>query len=212
MQKTITEALAWRYATKVFDASKKLSKEDLQPILEALRLAPSAFGLPLWKAIVITNPEVRTQLRDAAWGQSQITDASHLIVLAVKRTIDEHLVDEHIANVAATRAMDAAALTGYSDMMKGFVNGKESEWLKEWAARQAYIALGFALEAAALCKLDTCPMEGFDPKQFDTILGLEALDLESKVILAVGYRSAEDQSASFAKVRSASSNIFVEMN
>lgn len=211
MQKIIHEALTWRYATKIFDPAKKLSTEELQPVLEAMRLAPSSFGLPLWKAIIITNVDLRTRLRAAAWNQSQITDASHLIVLAIRRTIDEQLVDTYIATTAEVRNTSIESISGYSDMIKGFVKSKSAEWLKEWATRQAYIALGFALETAALHKLDACPMEGFDPQQFDAILGLDALDLESKVIVTIGHRSDEDQSASSTKVRLSDAEVFVEM-
>ncbi len=212
MKETIDEALFWRYATKLFDPTKTLTQEELQPVLEAMRLAPSSFGLPFWKAIIITNKEIREKLREAAYGQPQITDASHLIVIAVRNDIDENLVDTYIAKMAETRSTSIESLTGFGDMMKGTIKGRDAVALREWASKQAYIALGFALETAALHKIDTCPMEGFDPKQFDEILGLAKLNLESKVILPIGHRSAEDPSALAVKVRMSDDELFIEMN
>ncbi|MDD5084323.1 MAG: NAD(P)H-dependent oxidoreductase [Candidatus Moranbacteria bacterium] len=212
MKETVNKALLWRYATKVFDPEKILTKEELHPVLDAMRLAPSAFGLPIWKAVVITDKSLRTKLRAAAWNQPQVTDASHLIVLAVRKHIDEKLVDAYIAQMAKTRNTDIESLTGFGDMMKGFIRSKDAGWIREWAARQTYIALGFALETAALHQIDTCPMEGFDPKQFDEILGLDAQGLESKVIFAIGHRSNEDTSALAAKVRLPDTEIFIGMN
>lgn len=201
MQKNISEALAWRYATKQFDPSKKLSGEELSAVTEAMRLAPSSFGLPVWRAIVVSNDAVRAELRAAAWDQLQITDASQLIVLAVKSVIDTDMVDEYIAEIASVRGISADMLAGFSDMMKGFIAGKTPEQLREWAARQAYIGLGFGLETAAISGVDACPMEGFDAKKFDEILGLSGLGLESVVIMAIGHRSASDAAAEYEKVR-----------
>lgn len=201
MQKSLSEALAWRYATKQFDPSKKLSAEEVAIVTEAMRLAPSSFGLPVWRAVVVTNPELRTKLRAAAWDQSQLTDASHLIVLAVKRDIDESMVDGYIAEISNVRDIPAESLAGFSDMMKGSLAGRTPEARREWAARQAYIALGLGVTAAALHGIDACPMEGFDPAQFDEILGLSAMGLESKVILPIGYRAESDASTTYKKVR-----------
>jgi nitroreductase len=201
MQKNISEALAWRYATKKFNPSKKLSSGELSIITEAMRLAPTSYGLPVWRAIVVTNDAVRAKLRAAAWDQPQITDASHLIVIAVKRSIDAALVDAYISEIASVRGIPAEALTGFGDMMKGSLSGKSPEQLHEWASRQAYIALGFGLEAAALSGIDACPMEGFDAKQFDEILLLGDLDLASVVVMPVGHRSEADASSAYKKVR-----------
>jgi len=201
MQKNISEALAWRYATKQFDATKKLSREELSTVTEAMRLAPTSFGLPVWRAIVVSNDAVRARLRAAAWDQPQVTDASHLIILAVKSTVDVRMVDEYISEIASVRGISADMLAGFSDMMKGFIAGKTPEQLREWAARQAYIGLGFGLEAAAISGVDACPMEGFDAKQFDEILGLPALGLESVVIMPIGYRSESDAASAYKKVR-----------
>lgn len=211
MQENIRQALAWRYATKQFDTEKKLSTEEIDGLLETMRMAPTSFGLQPWKAILVKDPELRKKLRDAGWGQAQVTDASHFVVLAVRKTIDEKYVDEYLALVAKTRGITVGDLAGFRQMLVKFVNGSDPIWLREWAARQAYIALGFALEAAALQNIDAAPMEGFDPQKFDEILGLAALDLESKVMVGFGYRSAEDKYAELAKVRFPREELVVEM-
>jgi len=205
----IISALNWRYATKKFDAAKKLNSVQLDMLQEALRLAPSSFGLPVWKAVIVENPDVRTALRSAGYGQPQITDASHLLVLAVKKNINDALVDEFIALTAKTRGVSSDSLGDYSTMIKGSINGKSSEELRDWAARQAYIALGVLLVAAAANGIDAGPMEGFDPKQFDEILELDKFGLESKVIVALGFRSADDAFAAAKKVRPEKGELFI---
>jgi len=200
MEQTIT-ALNWRYATKKFDTSKKLTDEQLSMLEETLRLSPSSYGLQPWKFIVVSDPEVRAKLRAAGYNQPQITDASQLVVFAVPKVVDDALVDVFIQSVADAKGMPVDGLKGYADMIKGSLAGKSPEARVEWAARQVYIALGFLLAAAAGAGIDACPMEGFDPKKFDEILGLGALGLESKVVAAIGFRSSDDENAGMPKFR-----------
>lgn len=204
----ITDALEWRYATKQFDPAKTLSQAQLDVLLHALQLSPSSFGLQPWKFIVVTNPDVRAQLRAAAWGQPQVTDASHLIVFAAKTNITEATVDEYIASIAETRNSTIEELEGFSAMIKGSVQGKTLEQRTEWAARQAYIALGVLLTAAAVARIDAAPMEGFDPEQFNTILGLTEKHLTAVVIAGLGFRSETDSAATLKKARFAKDHIF----
>ena len=199
--KTVIEGLKWRYATKKFDPTKKLSQEQLDMLLEAMRLAPSSYGLQPWKFIVVTNPEKREQLKAAGYGQNQITDASHLIVFAVDTRINNEDIDKYIHAIAQTRGIPEESLKDFEGMMKSFVAGKSPEELTEWAARQAYIALGVLISAGATEGIDIAPMEGFDPTKFDEILELGKLDLATKVIAAVGFRAQDDAFAQMAKVR-----------
>lgn len=201
MTEDLKSALGWRYATKGFDSTRKVSDEDMTQLLETLRLAPVSFGLQTWQAVVVDDAAVRAELRSVAWDQPQVTDASHFIVLATKKNIGAAEVDAYISLIAETRGIDPAALAGFADMMKGSLRARTPEQAREWAARQAYIVLGFALEAAALMGIDTCALEGFDPAQFDRILGLDEIGLESRVALAVGYRSEADAMQHLAKVR-----------
>jgi nitroreductase/dihydropteridine reductase len=198
----ILSALNWRYATKAFDSTKKVSETDLQTLIESARLAPTSFGLPSVRLIHVTDADIRTQLRAASWGQSQITDASDLFVFAVPKTFTEADMDAHIAHLATLRNTPIEALAGYKQMVLGMptiINGGDA--LVTWLQKQAYIALGFMMMAAAEMSIDACPVEGFDPNAYDEILGLSAMGLRATVVLPVGYRSADDDYQHRVKVR-----------
>ncbi len=207
----IIDSLKWRYATKEYDATKKLSPEQLNLLLESLRLSPSSFGMQPWKFVLVNNAEVRAKLREAAWGQTQVTDASHLIVISVLKNVDENLIKKYIKVISEVRGVSEENLKGFEDMMIGAVNMKSPEARIEWATRQAYIALGVLLTTAAHEQIDATPMEGFDPKKFDEILGLDKMGLESKVMVALGFRSQNDGMANVAKVRFPMEEVVVEI-
>ncbi len=206
----LLEKLNKRYATKKFNANKKLSADELSTLLEAIRLSASSYGLQAYKVLVIENEAIRKQLRSAAWDQSQITDASHLLVFAVDTNFDEKGVDSFVDLTAKTRNIDSSSLSGYADMMKGSFKRPKNE-LQAWLSRQVYIALGFGLVAAAELDIDACPMEGFDNAKFDEILGLEEKGLASVVILAVGQRSDDDGYQHLAKVRRNKEELFINI-
>lgn len=197
----ILSKLNTRYATKIFDPTKKVSEADMDKLLEAIRLSASSFGLQPYKVLVVEDPAIRAELRKAAWDQSQITDASALLVFAAKYETNAVMVDEFVDLVSNTRNIPKDALSGYSDMMKGSIQSQSPEQIETWVSKQAYIALGFGLVSAAVLDIDACPMEGFSPADFDRILDINKLGLKSKVILAVGYRSEEDKYQHLAKVR-----------
>jgi nitroreductase len=205
------EALNWRYATKHFDASKKLSTEQLELVKESLRLAPSSFGVQPWKFFIISNTELREKLRAAGYGQPQITDASHLVVFTVPTNLDSAYVDAFIKHVAEIKGISEDVLKGYGDMIKGKVSSMTPAAVTEWAARQAYIALGTLLTSLAYESIDASPMEGFDPAQFDEILGLSAQHLTSVVIAGIGFRSTDDTAAMMPKMRFAQSDVIAEL-
>lgn len=210
--KNMTEALNWRYATQIFDKEKKLSQEQVEMLLDSARLSPSSYGLQAWKFIVVNNPETRAKLREAGYNQAKITDASHLIVVAVPKVINSETVKEYVELVAKTRDVSLDSLKGLSDMINGTVNSRTPEQNVEWVTRQAYIALGVLLATAAVEGIDAGPMEGFDPKKFDEILGLPSMGFESKVAVALGFRSEEDAMAKAAKVRFPKEHVVMEVN
>ena len=207
----LLSSLNTRYATKVFDTTKQVSEEDLEKLLEAIRLSASSFGLQPYKVLVVTNPEIRAELRKASWGQPQITDSSALLVFAVKSSITTDTVDEFINLVAETRHAPKEALSEYQNMMNGTVGSRTPDQLENWASKQAYIALGFGLVSSAILGIDSCPMEGFSPDDYDSILGLDKLGLKSKVVLAVGYRSEGDKYQQYPKVRFSKEDFFVQI-
>ncbi|MFA6608816.1 MAG: NAD(P)H-dependent oxidoreductase [Candidatus Paceibacterota bacterium] len=199
--KTIHDALMWRYATKQFDPTKKLPEETLNQILEAGCLSPSSFGLQPWKFVLVENPELRAQLRTVGYNQPQITDASHIIIIAYKNTLDEDYVDSYMKSTADVRGISIDDLATFKAAILGSVSGKSSEDIKKWNSRQVYIPLGIMLEAAALLEVDACPMEGFDSVKFDELLGLNDLGYSSVAMMALGYRSESDATALATKSR-----------
>ena len=204
---TYIDDLNWRYATKKFDSEKKLSQEDLNTLLESIQLSASSYGLQPYEVIVVKDEEIREKLKAAAWNQTQITDASYLLVFANLKSVSENYVDTYLDNIAETRNLNRADLKGMEDMIKSTTLQLPADAQNTWAAKQAYIALGNLLSAAANLKIDTCPMEGFDAAKFDEILGLQDKNLTTAVIAPVGYRSEEDQYQHLTKVRKSKSDL-----
>ena len=199
---TLIHQLEWRYATKQFDATRKIEPETWQALEAALVLTPSSYGLQPYKFIVVTDPALRTKLRAASWGQSQVEEASHLVVFAIKKSMGEKHISHFLDRVAEVRGVSKDSLEGYKGFMVGdLVNGPRAAIIDQWAARQAYIALGNLMTSAALLDVDTCPMEGIDPAAYDTILGLEADGYATVCVCTAGYRSADDKYAKLKKVR-----------
>ncbi|GAA3776152.1 NAD(P)H-dependent oxidoreductase [Flavobacterium ginsengiterrae] len=206
---TLVNNLNWRYATKKFDASKKISSEDLNTLKEAVRLAASSYGLQPYKVIVVENPEIREKLKAAAYGQTQITDASQLFIFANDLNAGAESVAAYIKNISETRGVPTEALGGFADMMNGVISNLTQEAKNIWTAKQTYIALGTLLTAAAELKIDATPMEGFNPAAFNEILGFDKLGLNASVIATVGYRHDEDDTQHYKKVRKSHEELFI---
>lgn len=208
---TFLAQLNWRAAVKSFDQTKKVSDGDFDKLLEAARLAPSSSGLQPWKFVVVKNPEIRQKLREAGYGQAQITEASHLVVMCSKTDLPLSYVDKYIKYIASERGVDVAALAAFQTMISGSVSRQTPEQLANWNARQVYIALGVLLSACAVAGIDACPMEGFDNAQFDEILGLSKLNMASRAIVAIGYRSETDALTKMKKVRFPKNEVVLEV-
>ena len=206
----LLDALRWRYATKQFDPTTKISPEDWATLASALTLSPSSGGLQPWRFIVVNDPTVRAKLLPASFDQKQIVEASHLVVFAAKADIVAADVDAHITRTAAVRGVSTESLASFRQMLVGgIVEGKDQSGRRAWAAHQAYLALGNLLTSAALLGIDTCPMEGFLPDQYDAILGLADKGLTSVVVCTLGYRAAGDAYAKLPKVRFPGENTLV---
>jgi nitroreductase len=198
----LIQTLNWRYATKKFDPARKIPADLWDTLEQALVLTPSSFGLQPWKFIVVTDPAVKAKLRAVSWGQPQVEDCSHLVVFTARRNMRSEDIDHYVKRIAEVRDVPEASLSGYADMMKGsIIQGPLSKMVESWTARQAYIALGNFMTCAAALGVDTCPMEGLDPGQYDEILGLVGTDYHTLAICPAGYRSQEDAYAKLAKVR-----------
>ena len=197
---SLIDNLKWRYATKKMNG-EKVSEEKLSAILDAIQLAPSSFGLQPYTVLVISDKAVKEKLTPASWNQTQILDSSHLIVFATWTSVSTEQVDTFIADIAKKRSLPLEALNDYKAYLSGSITGKSDEEMALWNAKQAYIALGIGLAAAAEQQVDATPMEGFVPAQYNEILGLTELGLTATVIMALGYRHEGDWLASLPKVR-----------
>ncbi len=198
---SIIENLKWRYATQQFDLSQELSAEQLNTILEAGNLAPTAYGLQPFQMVVVADQAKRDALVEHAYGQEHFAKNGALVILAARTDIDEAYITEYVERTARLRGMDVAALNGFKNMMLGDMNGRGEAGRLAFAQLQAYIALGTMMAAASELQVDNHAMSGFNADAFDEFLGLKALNLHATVALALGHRSADDAWQNYAKVR-----------
>jgi nitroreductase len=171
-------------------------------------LSSSSYGLQPYKVLIIENEEIRKQLQPASWGQSQITDASHLLVFASETNVDAEYITRFAENMAKTRNIPFDSVKGYADFMIGNISTLTPEKQLIWAQKQAYLALGNLLNAAAELKIDVTPMEGFLPEQYNEILGLTEKGLHATLVATIGYRHDEDETQHYAKVRKPITELF----
>lgn len=196
----VESQLSWRYATKVFDSTRTIPEADWKSVEHALVMTPSSFGLQPWKFFVVTDPAVKAVLKSASWNQSQIIDASHVVVFAIQKNLSAVEIDRYVARTAEVRGVTVESLVKFRQSMVNTLTNPQFA-INEWATRQVYIALGFFMAAAAMLGIDTCPIEGFQPEKYDDILGLGPLGYASAVVGAAGYRSPTDKYAEMPKVR-----------
>ena len=194
-------ALNWRYAVKKFDATRKIDAETWDALEKSLLLSPSSYGLQPWKFFVVNNPEVRQQLLLHSWNQAQVVQASHLVVLALKKDVGPDDAHRLIQRTAEVRGVALGMLDPYKAMMTGTLSRTPAQEVDVWMSRQVFIALGVFLTSCAVLGVDACPMEGFVSEKYDEILGLEAKGYASRVVATAGYRAADDKAAIAPKVR-----------
>lgn len=197
---TLLKQLKWRYATKKFDPSKRISDADWKTLEEVLVLTPSSFGLQPWKFFVVDTPALKEKLVAASWGQAQVRDASHTLVMTIRKDMDEAHIGQYVQHTAAVRGVAPETLEKFKQVMVNFA-ARPGFDVNTWAKDQVYIALGNFMTSAAMLGIDTCPMEGLDPKKYDEILGLGALGYSTVVACPAGYRAADDKYAATPKVR-----------
>ena len=194
--------LRWRYATKAFDPDVEVSEEDWFVLTEAFRLTPSSYGLQPWKLIDVTTPQIRQALAQSApLNATKILTCSRLAVLANLRRISPDYLEAFFCDVAAARGLQRDQIDGFATMVAADIESKGPTGQACWALAQTYIALGVMASAAALMRIDMCPMEGIDRHAFDEILGLGGTDYTSAVGVAVGYRAADDPFQNLPRVR-----------
>ena len=203
----LIENLKWRYATKKYDTTKKVSEDDLQQIKEAIRLSPSSYGLQAFKILDIKDKDIREKLKLASYWQPQITEASHLLVFCGYADVNDGHIDEYLNLKADTQGVDVELLKEFRNFMKVFIEGRKSG-KQVWTAKQTYIALSNAIAACAELKIDSTPMEGFESEKYNEILGLSSKGLKADVLLAIGYRSDEDKTQYDVKIRKPMESLF----
>ena len=203
----IIDKLNWRYATKRMNGTK-VPQEKLDRILEAIRLAPTSFGLQPFKVFVIESPTLREKIYNEACKQPQIKEGSHVLVFAATKKVNAEQIDEFLNHIAETRNMPIESLNGFRDIFQGIISGT-AEQNFTWTARQAYLAFGVGIVAASYEDVDATPMEGFSTEAMDKVLGLAEQNLGSTSILTLGYRDeAVDFLAKAPKVRKSKSSLF----
>ncbi len=209
----LIDNLNWRYATKVFDNSKKINPDALEYLKESVRLSVSSYGLQLYQVLIIENVELRKKLRKASWDQKQITDASHLFVFCNYTINYDRHVDDYIQRIInAQEGKSPDELISYGAFIKSSISNMNDAERKSWCEKQTYLAMNNLLIACAEQKIDACPMEGFDNTAYNQILGLNELGLNAAVITPVGFRSSADKTQFRPKVRRSAQQLFNTIN
>ncbi len=204
----LIESLNWRYATKKFDKSKIIKPEDLSLLKESIRLAATSYGLQPFKVAIIDNEFMKEKLRPATFGQTQITECSHVFVFAHLTKIEPEFIDNYIQLCAEERNLEISNLEGYSDFMKTKLGGLNESEINVWASKQSYIGMTNLLVACAELKIDACPIEGFEANEYNKLLSLNEKNLSASVVVAVGYRADDDANQHLKKVRLAMNDLF----
>ncbi|WP_305952318.1 NAD(P)H-dependent oxidoreductase [Emticicia oligotrophica] len=206
---SIVKSLEWRYATKKYDTSKPLSEEQYEDLLTAVQLSPSSYGLQPYRFITVSDPSKLEQISKAAFGQPQVTTASKVLVVAVETNINAETVKKYIDKAAIARNTERKNLEAREEFVNARLALLSPEQKIEWAEKQAFLAIGVLVSAAAEAGVDASPMEGFNPQQVDEILGLKEQNLKSTLLFALGYRSVEDEFATIPKVRKTKEELFL---
>lgn len=195
------EKLEWRYATKKFDNTKKLSDIQIDTLKKAFNLTATSYGLQPLKLIVLENQEIKNNLVEHSFNQSQVTDCSHLFIICIKTNIDADYVHEKFELEKEVRNISDDTIKNFRSFLKDNISNKSKEEIEKSAINQAYIALGNLMTVCAFEEIDSCPMEGFIPHKYDEILDLKSKNLQSVLLLPVGFRAEDDFMSALKKVR-----------
>jgi nitroreductase len=208
---SVLKQLKWRYATKQFDASKSLLKDQIALLKDAFNLTATSYGLQTLSLVVVSNRDLREQLKAHAYNQPQITESSHLLVICIQDDITDYDIDTHFENIKDIRKTPEDIVSPFRTRLKDMMKGMTKVERQQWSKHQAYITLGNLMTVCAVEGIDACPMEGFEPKAFDRLLNLKEYNLKSVLLLPVGFRSNQDPFASMKKVRKSTKNTIIDM-
>ena len=207
----VIEALKWRYATKKFNPNKILTEAKLSVLKEAFDLTATSFGLQPVRLVVVSDSKVQQALVPLSMEQQQVVDASHLLVFCIEKKVDAAFVEAYFENIKSIRNTSEEILNPFRDYLLDVFAKESQAETKQWATKQAYLAMGNLLTICAIEEIDACPMEGFDPAGYDNVLGLAAHGLSSVLVMPIGYRAEDDMFADFKKVRKGTSNSVLEL-
>jgi nitroreductase/dihydropteridine reductase len=216
---SLIDSLNWRYATKKFDSTKKVSDADIAILKEAVRLTPSSYGFQLYKVIVVTDQKIKDKLYKKSYYQSQIRDCSHLFVFCSYKEVEGKHIDEFINLMEEVRQQDdergyldklksKAKIVAYGTIAKTDLGNRNKDELFNWMQKQCYLAISQLMVTCAEMKIDSCPFEGFSTEGYDRILDLEDRNLTSTVLLPIGYRAENDRHQYRNKVRKPNNLLF----
>jgi nitroreductase / dihydropteridine reductase len=205
------DKLKWRYATKKFDITKKLSDAQINTLKEAFNLTATSYGLQTMKLVVVEDLQKRSEILPAAYNQKQVVEASHLLVICIQDNVTDKDVDTYYQQLQNERQTPVEILEPYKNQLKSVIQKMEHTKREEWTIRQAYIALGNLMTVCAFENIDSCPMEGFIPAEVDRILNLKDFNLKSVLLLPVGFRAENDMFASLKKVRKPLNEVILEL-
>lgn len=203
--------LQWRYATKKFDAQKKLPEKKLNILKQAFNLTATSFGLQTISLVIVENKEVRASLVPHSFNQKQVLEASHLLVICIQDDVKTNDVNSHYNNIKTIRETPNSILEPYRKDLVEMMGNMSIKERQQWSKNQAYIALGNLMTICAIENIDSCPMEGFVAKQYDSILKLNENGLKSVLLLPVGYRAADDMFSTLKKVRKPIEETIIEL-
>lgn len=212
MSSNTIEKLQWRYATKKFDASKTLSEEKLTILKETFNLTATSYGLQPLKLVVVNNADLKKQLMPLTYNQPQVRDASHVLVLCIEKNINTGFIVDHFKRVEGERKTPRIILDPFENALIFNFSKKEASEIRQWMVNQLYLTLGALLSVCAIENIDACPIEGFEPKEYDKLLGLDEKGLESVIVLPVGYRDESDFFINLKKVRRGVDELVIEIN
>jgi len=207
----LLDSLRWRYATKQFDSERSLSEEQVAQLLEAANLSATSYGLQPFKFLVLRDQAKQDQLVASSYGQAQVAQASHVIVIATRTDVDADYISDYVKLMESQRDLPSGALDQYKTIMTGAITSMDEQALDVWATKQAYLALGTLLAACASAKIDACPMEGFVASEYNEFFGLPAMNLHAAVVVPIGYRAADDKHQNYKKVRRELDDIVVKL-
>ena len=206
------KALEWRYATKKFNSEKELSSEKIEVLKKAFNLTATSYGLQPLKLVIVKNKKLQEQLQEFSFNQKQVGTASHVLVICIEKEVGKEFIENYFKQVKHVRETPDEILKPFKEFLIGDFEAKATAEITEWAINHAYLTLGNLLTVCAIEEIDACPMEGFQPNEYDQLLKLEERNLRSVLVLPVGYRAQDDMFSNFKKVRRPLEDVIIEID